>query len=538
LRRRVLIAAFVVVAVGAAAVVVFLRQGRSRTPGPEERRKTAPEIVVAYPEEPPTLNPYLYAGDSNATRDLLRPVLPTLLRIDDGLKYGPMLATRVPGGGDIQVDPFRVTFHLNPKAEWSDGVAITAQDVRFTWELIRNPAFAIADRTAYERVTDVKVEDPQTVTIVLNGPFAGWRDLFSAGDFVLPKHALEGKDFSAELAGSVPVSGGPFRIESFTRGLEIVYTANEAWWGRQPGTERLRVLFVPDIETAVQLLDRERVHVVASTSQVGLTKRLSRVKGVEVTSRYGAAWWEIGFNHERVGPRDAGWRQAFASGFDRSGFAEAVLKEDARLLQHLRPGAKTGAAFNRFGFDSARSKKLLTDAGYRQTGEGIFAKDGKSRFGVSAPGENELSSILEKSLQTGVKRAGLSIEPINPRGEVFYGRTRKDGEFDAGLWERRGTPSMALSAYYHSKNHPPAGLNYARLQSPAVDAALTASENLAAFERTKSDALMSSLADTLPALPLFEIKAYLGRRTGLEGFRPNATIDGPFWNVEDWGPAS
>jgi peptide/nickel transport system substrate-binding protein len=126
---------------------------------------------------------------------------------------------------------------------------------------------------------------------------------------------------------------------------------------------------------------------------------------------------------------------------------------------------------------------------------------------------------------------------VNPRGQVFYGNTRKDGDFDAGLWERRGTPLTALTAYYHSKNHPPVGLNYSRLRSATVDASLVTSENAAAFRRVNIDALMNSLADTIPALPLFEVKSYLGHRTGLEGFRPNATIDGPFWNIEDWGPA-
>jgi peptide/nickel transport system substrate-binding protein len=449
-----------------------------------------------------------------------------------------MLATRVPSGRDIQVNPFRVTFHLNPRAKWSDGVAISAQDVRFTWELIRNPALPISDRSGYTRITEVRVVDAQTVTLVFDAAYAAWRDLFSAGDFVLPKHVFEGKDFSAELAAGVPVSGGPFQLESFTRGLEVVYKANTSWWGRRPGAERVRVFFVPDIETAVQLLDRGWVQVVAGTSQVGLNKRLDRLDNVDVSSRYGAAWWEFGFNHQRPGPRDAGWRQAFAFGFDRAGFAEAVLKEDARVLHHLRPGAPAAEAFNRFGLDAARAKRLLTDAGFRQTGEETFAKDGKSRFGVSAPVENELSSIIEKSLQTGLRHAGISIEPVNPRGEVFYSRTRKDGEFDAGLWERRGSPSMALAAYYQSNNHPPAGLNYSRLQSPAVDAELRANENVAAFQRASIDALMNNLADTLPALPLFEVKSYLGRRTGLEGFRPNATIDGPFWNIEDWGPAS
>lgn len=463
-------------------------------------------------------------------------MLPTLLSINDRLQYVPALATPVPGGRDIKSNPFSVTFHLDRKAKWSDGVAITSADIKFTFDLIRNSSLPIAERSGYRRIVELRTPDPQTVTLVFDKPYPAWRDLFSAGDFILPKHVLEGKDFATVLTAGIPVSGGPFLIESFTPGLEVVYKANPKWWGSGPSAERVRVWFVPDIETAVQLLEAKRAGVVTSSSQVGLKRRLEKVEGVTVKSRFGSAWWELGFNQEADGSKEQAFREAAALSFDRPGFAEAVLKEDGRVLQTLRPGSKN--EFAKWTPDSEKAQKLLSGAGFTRGADRTFSKGGTNRFSISAPAENEIVALLEKSLQTGFRRSGIAIEPKNPRGQVFYSSTRRRGDFELSLWEKRGTPALSLAPYYSSENVPPVGLNYSRTRSKELDSVIAASESSSSFNRAAIDRISAQLAQTLPALPLLEVKAYVGFRDDLTGFKPNASVDGPFWNLADWGAAA
>lgn len=517
MRRKALVAVVVVISALAIAVLIAPRTTRDETPAlPVE------EIVVAYPEEPASLNPYFYEGDSNATRDLLRPVLPTLLQVDPGLRYRPSLAIRVPSGLDVRTNPFRVTFHLDPEARWSDGMPITSADVLFTWQTIGNEGIPIADRSGYERITGLHASDDSTFTLTFDRAYPAWRDLFSSGDFILPKHALEGKDFDSALFGGPPVSGGPYMIESRTRGLEIVYRPNPQWWGKRPAAQRVKVQFIPDIETSVQLLEAARVDVIAATTQAGLTKTLASIGGVEVSSSFGAAWWELAFNHSRQGPNDVGLRGAVAAGFNRHGFVEALLKEDGRVLEHLRPGRSSSAPFSMWGHDPVRARALLPSGG-------------QTRFRIAAPGESGVAQLIEKSVQATLRPVGLTIEPANPRTEVFYAGTRRGGSFDLALWERRGTPVLPFEAFFHSSDHPPNGLNYSLLASKQVDEAIDSAENGPSYTRAASDALMGQLATALPAVPLFEAKAYLAHRSGLTGMKANATIDGPFWNLAEWG---
>lgn len=527
----VVVVATVVLVLAAVALLVRsnVEDGRSILPFDESRRPQG-EITVAYPDEPLTLNPFFHAGNSNATRDLLRPVLPTLLSISPELSYRPDLATKVPAGRDIGSNPFSVTFKLNEKARWSDGASITAEDVRFTWEVIKDTKWPIADRTGYDRLTDLEVVDRNTVKLVFDRPYPAWRDLFSASGFVLPKHLLEGKDFSAEMATDLPFSGGPFMIQSFTPGLQIVYLPNPKWWGPSPLLERVTVQFVPDVETSLQLLERERVNVVVQTTQVNLTNR-AKMRGAEVRSAYGSAWWELAFNHSRPAVSDAGWRRGVATGFDRAGIVEAIIREEGRPLDHLAPGSKFPNAFSYAMHDPAKTKESLRAAGFRES-SGFFGKPGIDRIQISSPSESEIATVVERGIQVGLRNTGIQLEIANPRSQLLYGEWRIQGTYDLAVWERRSTPSIALSSHFRS-NRQPEGLNYYRVASSDIDRTVDIAEGLSHPEANSSTDAMNAIAAAIPAIPLFEAKMFIVFK-GLSGPDPNATVEGPFWNLENW----
>lgn len=494
MQRKALVVAAGAAVLAIVGVAVLVRD--TKRPIPKVKTPPSGEISVAYPEEPKSLNPYVFEGDTNATRDLLRPVLPTLQSITPGLRYVPSLATSVSKDMDVRLDP---------RAVWSDGQPITSADVRFTWETIRDARWPIADRSAYKHVTDVVIQNPKRFRLVLDAKFLGSKDLFSAGDFILPKHLLEETDFGQQMRSSVSFSGGPYMLESYTQGLEVVYAANPKWWGTGPAIAKVHVLFVPDIATALQLLERKSVDALASTTQLNLAARLSRIDGVTAKKRYGACWWELGFNLDRPLVRDLAFRQFVARATDRLGFVEALIRREGRVLDHLAPSRNLGSAFSV----------------YRKESKPYKGK--KAEIGVSTSSTNEMGLLLERLVQKGMLDAGFRFDLRNTEADRFYGEWRHQGRFDLAVWERRGTPARVLSGEYRSDLKPPAGSNYTRLASPEVDAALSAAD----------DVLMTQLASTLPALPLFECQAYLGFR-GLSGPDPNATSDGPFWNLENW----
>src|SRR5439155_460628 len=116
-------------------------------------------VVVAYPYEPSTLNPFVPGGDSPATRDLVRPLMPALYRIGPKGARAPWLLAAEPSTADVGGSPWGVRLRLRADAVWSDGAPITANDLRFTWKAVTTSP-GVATRDPYDRVKDVVVEAP------------------------------------------------------------------------------------------------------------------------------------------------------------------------------------------------------------------------------------------------------------------------------------------------------------------------------------------------------------------------------------------
>ena len=93
--------------------------------------------------------------------------------------------------------PFTVDCTIRPEAKWSDGVAITADDFKFTFDTIMNPKNNVVTRNGYDKILAFNVISPTEFQMVFKEIFAPFRDLWAGtSTLVLPKHVLEGKNFN------------------------------------------------------------------------------------------------------------------------------------------------------------------------------------------------------------------------------------------------------------------------------------------------------------------------------------------------------
>jgi peptide/nickel transport system substrate-binding protein len=130
---------------------------------------------------------------------------------------------------DVSDDYSIVTFKLRPEARFSDGQPVTAGDVVFSLELLRDhgrPNF----KNSYSKVKQIETPDDQTVIYHQD---AGDRELpLILGLMpVLPKHAWEGRDFEKTTLEAL-VGSGPYRMEAIRPGEGIVYRRNHDYWGK------------------------------------------------------------------------------------------------------------------------------------------------------------------------------------------------------------------------------------------------------------------------------------------------------------------
>jgi peptide/nickel transport system substrate-binding protein len=123
-----------------------------------------------------------------------------------------------------------VTFRLDPRARFSDGKPITAEDVLFSWALLRDHGRP-NHRQYYAKVAKAEALDPLTVRFDLAGANDRELPLILGLMPVLPKHAVDVATF--EETSLTPILGsGPYRVTAVKPGASITFTRNPDYWGK------------------------------------------------------------------------------------------------------------------------------------------------------------------------------------------------------------------------------------------------------------------------------------------------------------------
>jgi peptide/nickel transport system substrate-binding protein len=123
-----------------------------------------------------------------------------------------------------------VTFRLDPQARFSDGRPVLAEDVLFSWALLRDKGRP-NHRLYYAKVVRAEAPDAHTVRFDLGGANDRELPLILGLMPVLPKHAVDVATFE-ETSMTAPVGSGPYRVTAVKPGASLTLTRNPEYWGR------------------------------------------------------------------------------------------------------------------------------------------------------------------------------------------------------------------------------------------------------------------------------------------------------------------
>ena len=137
-----------------------------------------------------------------------------------------------------------VTFRLDPRARFSDGKPVTAEDVLFSWALLRDKGRP-NHRQYYAKVAKAEALDPLTVRFDLAGANDRELPLILGLMPVLPRHAVDPATFE-ETTMTAPVGSGPYRVTAVKPGASVTLTRNPDYWGRDLPVNRGPVEFRRD----------------------------------------------------------------------------------------------------------------------------------------------------------------------------------------------------------------------------------------------------------------------------------------------------
>ena len=483
--------------------------------------------------EPACLNVLLErCPATGVSESILHVVLDGAFEVGPDLTYRPRLA-RV---DFTTTAPFTLTYHVRPEARWSDGVPVTARDFVFTQRALERylPAFD-PENLHLTLVRSVRATDGRTVRVVLREKNASWRSLFK---YVLPSHVLQGKDLSQVWMDGVddpdtgrPIGTGPFLVQSWLRGSQIVLVRNPRYWGAHAAyLDRLVYRFFPADA------DREELFRTGAVDQLG--GRVS-FTGARVLWTPTLAWEQFsirigGGGHPAL--RSKLVRRALAYGIERIGIQRRLEEEidPVRLVSQsvmfppASPYLEPHWARYRRRPDLAR--RLLEQAECERGTDGVYSCGGRRltlRF-VTTGGVGRREGTL-RFVQQQLREIGIEVVPVYVAVPIRDVLDR--GDFDAALFFYLRDP---LLAGLDQELGCGGGFNFTGYCQRLVTADLDQADRILDADRraavlNRADA---QLALDVPVIPLWYVTGRVSLRKTVHGY---TIYPLPLpWRAEDW----
>lgn len=461
------------------------------------------------------------------------------------------LVTEEPTVDESDPDRPVVTYAINPDAAWSDGTAISCDDFAFTHDAIVNGA-DIYDPTGYTDIESVECPDAHTVVARFAQPFGGWRQLFGGLYGVLPAHLLEGRDMAEEMADGYGWSGGPWIIEKWEKGVEIVLVRNDAFWGEKPKFDRIIFRIQADTAAQFQAFKNGEVSMIYPQPQLDAVEQLAQgLPGAKSdvsadTGNVEALW----INNDRAPFDDLAVRQAFAHALDRPAIVErlfgavGVTEPMNTINPPILAAFSETEAFARYTYDLGKVDELMSGAGWEKDSEGYWTKGGqRAAFTFKTTVGNQRRELTGQIVQEQLREAGFEVTLELQEPPMLFGQQLPAGDFEVSLFNA-GVAFLAPGqcANFCSKNIPSdenemSGMNVYRVSIPELDEVLEAldramDESEQAELSKQADRIMAEHMVSLPLDPMPNMLVWEESVVGPIGDNP---VFGPFIDAHRWG---
>lgn len=375
-------------------------------------------VVVAISSEPSTLDPVQGWGHGNTPL-----IQSTLIKYRSDMSFENDLAVAY----HLDASGLVWTFTLRDDAKFTDGEAVTADDVVFTFETAK-AAQASVDLTFMETAEAV---NDTTVIFTLSRPTSVFLNTIASVGIV-PEHAY-GADY-----GTSPVGSGPWKFVQWNPQEQLILEANEDYYGTVPSIKKATIVFMTEDAafaavqagqvdvalTAATLADTEisgyHAARVTSVDNRGFTLPMLPAEGKVTQSGY-----PIG-NDVTCNPEI---RQAIAYAIDRELVADTALNGFATPCYSENDGMPWNNPEVVIDTDVDYAKKLLADAGWTDTdGDGVVEKDGvEASFTVLYPSGDSVRQAIAFAAAEQVADVGIHITVEGTSWDDLAKRMFSDG---------------------------------------------------------------------------------------------------------------
>ncbi|MDE3838215.1 peptide-binding protein [Bacillus methanolicus] len=443
---------------------------------------------------------------------------------------------------DIQESEDGLTYTVKIKkgVKFHDGEELTADDVVFTYSIPLSPDYAGERGSNFEMIESIKKVDDYTVEFKLKRKDATFVPTTLEYD-ILPEHILQdvpiGELGEHEFNTKKPIGTGPFKFVEWKDGEYVKVEAFDDYFEGRPYLDSITYKIVPDANALIAQIQAGDIDYYAAVPGSDL-ETVKAIDGVKVVSDLALSYTFLGYNEKNPLFKDKKVRQAITHAIDREAIVESVMNGEGKVA-HV-PESPLSWAYSddvpKFDYDPEKSKKLLEEAGWKDTdGDGILDKDGKKfSFTVKTNQGNKVREDIVVVLQQQLKEVGIEAKPEIVEWSAFIDQiSAPNWKYDALVlgWALSTFPDQ-YDVFHSSQREQ--GLNLVWWSNKEADKLMEDARQILDKEEYKKaySEIYKIIAEEQPYTFLYYPKEHRAMPENLQGFEFHAR--NPFWNVHKW----
>jgi peptide/nickel transport system substrate-binding protein len=174
---------------------------------------------------------------------------------------GELMAHSLAESWSATEDGMSYSFTLRDGVTFHNGEKVTSEDVKYSFERYRGAAKS----TIHDRVASIETPDARHITFKLKNPWPDFLTFYTSttgAGWIVPKKYIQ--KVGDDGFKKAPVGAGPYKLVSFTPGVELVLEAHEGYWRKKPSVKRLVLKGIPEEATRLAALKRGEVDIAYS----------------------------------------------------------------------------------------------------------------------------------------------------------------------------------------------------------------------------------------------------------------------------------
>ena len=511
--------------------------GRNEASGPRAPTHGG-RYVEAVVGVPSNVNP-LYATFNDVDKDLTALIFSGLTRLGPDGTVLPDLAA----GWDVSPDARSYIFRLRQGLTWQDGAPLTADDVVFTCEALRDPDFRGEPSLGlfWQQVSCTKLDD-LTIRFELPQPLAPFPSYTTTG--ILPKHKLEGLTAEGLFLSPFnerPVGSGPFALV-YMDTQRAVLQSNPAYSGGEPFIAELELRFFPDYTTAAAAFQERSVQGLllgpeAPPADQALLDGEGNLQHLVIRRN---SYTLLFLNTRTPFLDDKAVRQAILYALDRPTILSSTLDGRADLADSpIVPGTWAYSDdVRRYAYDPQQARGLLENGGWKLNSQGILEKDGQELTLTLLTDADAARSSIGQEIVRQLEEVGIRATQETRGGTILVRDFLLPRKFQMALWGWDQGPDPDPYSSWHSSQVRDQGFNLAGFADQRLDDVLSEARQTSDQERRRTlyAEFQQIFAEEVPSILLFYPLYHYYVRDDVKGISPGILFDpsSRFASANEW----